>query len=70
MKNIAILKTNRYEYDAKLAADRSITIREFIDLLKENFYDLDTKIVFSNDGGYTYGYVTENTIDEIEVEED
>ena len=63
MEKIAILKTNRSEYSIKEAANGSITVREFIEYLQDNL-DLDNRIVFSNDGGYTYGYITEDVIDE------
>ena len=63
MEKIAILKTNRSEYSIKEAADDSITVREFIEHLQDNL-DLDSRIVFSNDNGYTYGYITEDVIDE------
>ena len=63
MEKIAILKTNRNEYSIKEAADYSITVRELIEHLQDNL-DLDSRIVFSNDGGYTYGYITEDVIDE------
>ena len=63
MEKIAILKTNRNEYSIKEAANGSITVRELIEYLQDNL-DLDSRIVFSNDGGYTYGYITENVVDE------
>ena len=63
MEKIAILKTNRSEYSIKEAADYSITVRELIEYLQDNL-DLDMPIVFSNDNGYTYGYITESVVDE------
>lgn len=70
MKFIAILKTNRSEYDANLAANNSISVKELIRELEQ--IDEDAKIVFSNDNGYTYGYIDESCVDikEIETEED
>lgn len=70
MKFIAILKTNRSEYDANLAAINSISVKELIRELEQ--IDEDAKIVFSNDNGYTYGYIDESCVDikEIETEED
>ena len=67
MIRIVTLNTNRSEYDIRDAADCSITVGELIDELKRN-YNEDDKIVFSNDNGYTYGYVTEGYIDEHAVE--
>lgn len=63
MEKIAILKTNRSEYSINEAADNSITVREFIEYLQDNL-DLDSRIVFSNDNGYTYGYITESVVGE------
>lgn len=73
METITILKTNRSEYAIKEASKQSITVRELIDYLADNC-DLDSRIVFSNDNGYTYGYITERVVDtecvEDEQEED
>ena len=63
MEKIAILATNRSEYSIKEAADQSITVRELIEHLQDSL-DLDSRIVFSNDGGYTYGYITESVVGE------
>lgn len=60
MSKIVQLKTNRRYYDLNEAAKDSITVRELIDLLENE--NLDAKIVFCNDGGYTYGYISERTI--------
>ena len=72
MIRIVTLNTNRYTYDIRDAAASSITVRELIDELERN-YNEDDKIVFSNDNGYTYGYVTEEhnvkTSEEEEFEE-
>lgn len=66
MIRIVTLNANRSEYDIRDAADCSMTVGELIDELKRN-YNEDDKIVFSNDNGYTYGYVTEGYIDEHNV---
>ena len=63
MEKIAILKTNHSEYSIKEAADYSITVRELIKYLQDNL-DSDSRIVFSNDNGYTYGYITESVVGE------
>ena len=55
MKPIVILKTNRDYYDAKECAENSMSVGEFMDVLSN--YPSDSKIVFSNDNGYTYGVV-------------
>ena len=44
-----------------------MTVRQFIDELECN-YDENAKIVFSNDHGYTYGYVGAGYIDSKRVE--
>ena len=69
MEKITILKTNRSEYSIKEAADNSLTVRELIEYLQYNT-DLDSRIVFSNDNGYTYGYITESAVGEKEWEEE
>lgn len=62
-----MLLTNREEYDIRDAASRSMTVRQLIDELECN-YDEDAKIVFSNDHGFTYGYVGAGYIDSKRVE--
>lgn len=69
MEKITILKTNRSEYSIKEAADNSLTVRELIEYLQYNT-DLDSRIVFSNDNGYTYGYITESAVGEETWEEE
>ena len=63
MANIVILRTNREFYNADDAASSSITVRDLIEELEH--YDKDSKVVFSNDGGFTYGYINESRIKEI-----
>lgn len=58
---MVILKVQRDTYSVEEAAARSLTVREFIELL-ENENEND-KVVFSNDNGYTYGYVRDNVIE-------
>lgn len=57
---VAILQTNRYYYDIVEAADGSMTVGELIDRLSD--LNRDDKIVFSNDNGYTYGYITDSVV--------
>ncbi len=61
------MNANRSEYDIRDAAACSMTVRELIDELECN-YNEDDKIVFSNDNGYTYGYVGAEFIDAHRVE--
>lgn len=67
MQTIVMLLTNREEYDIRDAASRSMTVRQLIDELECN-YDENAKIVFSNDNGFTYGYVGAGYIDSKRVE--
>lgn len=60
---MVILKTNRSAYAPEQIEKNTITVGELIDLLEcEN---RNEKIVFSNDDGYTYGYINESVIDNI-----
>lgn len=67
MIGIVVLNTNRSEYDIRSAADGSMTVGELIKVL-EDYYDEKEKVVFSNDSGYTFGYVREGFIEEVYVE--
>ena len=67
MVRIVTLSTNRSEYDIREAAKYSCTVGELIDELRRNYNEGD-KIVFSNDNGYTYGYVGTDCIAERNVE--
>ena len=67
MIKIVTLNTNRSEYDIREAAACSMTVGELIDELECN-YDRNDKIVFSNDNGYTYGYIGAGYIDAQRVE--
>ena len=62
MIQIVKLNTSRDYYSIKDAAEASISVGELIDLLRG--YDSDMKVVFSNDNGYTYGVIGENSIAE------
>ena len=70
MINVIELLASRDYYDAETAAKHSITVGELINELRN--YDEDTKIIFSNDNGYTYGVVTECDVFAffVETEED
>ena len=59
-ETILKLRASRDTYEASLAAENSLTVGELIELLRN--YDSDSKVVFSNDGGYTYGSVTEDSV--------
>ena len=60
-ERIIVLDTNRSNYDIKEAADSSMTVAELIEELR--YLPEDCKVVFRNDGGYTYGYIRDRFID-------
>lgn len=66
MKRVITIKTNRSYYDIEDATNEAITIGELIDILKH--YDEDDKVIFSNDNGYTYGYIDDDVVDEVTFE--
>ena len=66
MIGIVILETNRSNYDIRDAARSSMTVGELIRELEG--YDEDERVVFSNDNGYTYGYISSNSVDRQRVE--
>lgn len=66
MKRVITIKTNRSYYDIEDATNEAITIGELIDILKH--YDEDDKVIFSNDNGYTYGYINDDAVREVEFE--
>jgi hypothetical protein len=68
MRTVVTIETSRTDYSAKAAAERSLTVGELIEMLSE--YDENTKVVFSNDNGYTYGRISFGICDEVDLEED
>lgn len=58
---IITLSTNRSHYNIEGAADESMTVGELIEELR--YLPKDCKVVFKNDGGYTYGYISDRDID-------
>jgi hypothetical protein len=65
MNQVVALRTNRDYYDVREAAEYSLTVDELIDILSN--YSGDAKVVFSNDNGYTYGVLSDNTVKNIRV---
>ena len=57
---MAHLNTNREFYSEEEALNNSITVGELIEELSH--IPPNEKIIFSNDGGYTYGYINSNVI--------
>ena len=61
MERIITLSTRRSHYSIKQAAEDSMTVKELIEEL--SYLPGDCKVVFKNDGGYTYGYIWDRDID-------
>lgn len=66
MINLVILDVNRDSYGKRETASESMTVEELIERLKR--YDPESKVIFANDGGYTYGYLCDGRISEDSVE--
>lgn len=65
-EKVLFLDTNRLWYNPKQFG-YSMTVDDLIDYLSG--FDPNTRIYFRNDGGYTYGRITESEIsDEIEID--
>lgn len=43
---------------------RTMTVRELIEYLEQ--FDEDAPVYLNNDGGYTYGSITESSFEEVE----
>lgn len=57
MKDVIFLHTSRDVYSANECIGDTMTVGELINKLRH--YDEDTPIMFCNDNGYTYGYITD-----------
>lgn len=66
-KNVVVIEAIRQGYAIDQVIDRTMTVGELIYLLESRF-DEDQPIVFSHDGGYTYGALREENISESEEE--
>lgn len=62
MDNALVIKAGKDVYDIRDITESgyTLTIGDLIDILQS--YPKDKKVVISNDGGYTYGKLTENRI--------
>lgn len=67
-KTIVTLEATRTDYSAREAARETITVGELISYLEQ--YDENSPVVFSNDNGYTYGYLDSSTVGDLEAEEE
>lgn len=69
MENVIVtLDTCRTHHSAQAAAKNSMTAGELISYLEQ--YSEDTKVVFCNDEGYTYGVIEHNSIGEVSISEE
>ena len=66
-KNVVVIEAIRQGYAIDQVVNRTMTVGELIYLLESRF-DEDQPIVFSHDGGYTYGALREENISESEEE--
>jgi len=66
MTTVITLETKRTGYSIEQVVDRTMTVGELIDYLSD--FDEDSPIVFSNDGGYTFGEIDGDGFDEFEQE--
>ena len=62
MCKVITLNTNRSYYGINEAIENSITVEKLISELQN--YPSDMKIIFRNDNDYTYGHITERSLDE------
>lgn len=65
---VITISTNRSGYSIDQVIDETITVDELIEELR--YLPGDCKVVFKNDNGYTYGYITDRDIDSEYIEED
>lgn len=59
-EKVVEIKTSRDSYSRRYVIDPSLTVGELIEIL--NQYDDDTKVIFNNDNGYTFGFLREEDI--------
>lgn len=67
MTTIITLEGRRSHYNSQLAANETMTVGELIEYLE--LFNEDDKVILSNDRGYTFGTINENSFDELEEEE-
>lgn len=66
MKDVLFIEGKRNGYGTDQCG-RTLTVGELIEILQN--YDEDTPIYLRNDGGYTYGSITEHDIELCEDDE-
>ena len=60
-ERIIVIDTNRSGYSIEQVIDNTLTVDELIEELR--YLPGDCKVVFRNDGGYTYGHISDRDID-------
>lgn len=67
-ETIILLNTTRTGYSIKQVLDKTstLTVQELIDYLSD--FDPESPILFSNDNGYMFGEIDEDSFEEIEIE--
>lgn len=58
---VITISTNRSGYSIDQVIDKTLTVEELIEELR--YLPGDCKVVFKNDNGYTYGYISDWDID-------
>lgn len=66
MNNAVMIENSRTGYTPRQCG-RTFTVGELIEFLEQ--FDEDTPVYLSNDGGYTYGSISENCMEERKIEE-
>jgi hypothetical protein len=68
MKTAILLNTKRTGYSVKQVLDKkyTLTVQELISYLSD--FDPESPVLFSNDNGYTFGEIDEESFDEVEIE--
>lgn len=64
MANYLMVDTCRKGYNPSQVDQYAFTVEELIEYLKS--FDKNSKVLFRNDGGYTYGAVTPGCFEEAE----
>ena len=62
MGKYLMVDTSRRGYTPSQVDQYAFTVEELIEYLKS--FDKDSKVLFRNDGGYTYGAVTPGSFEE------
>lgn len=65
-EKVVFVEGRRDGYGVDQIINNSMTVRELIDYLTLNF-DEDSVVMLSNDNGYTYGTITEDSVYEADI---